>query len=101
MTEFQGDPNLAAAPNGAAAATTNGSSAAAATRRRRPQQISSYSWEDYGEEVRLTIRQSWEWAKVDAEEIGVEWSPRRFRMTIDSRYAAPPACRALLFLRAP
>ncbi|CAM9777116.1 unnamed protein product, partial [Hapterophycus canaliculatus] len=44
-------------------------------RRRRPQQISSYSWEDYGEEVRLTFRQpEWEsWAKVDAEEIFVEW----------------------------
>ncbi|CAM9660491.1 unnamed protein product [Ectocarpus fasciculatus] len=81
----QGD--AASAPNGA---NPNGSSSSSSppvtTRRRRPQQISSYSWEDYGEEVRLTFRQSaWEWAKVEAEEIGIEWGSRRFRMSIDSR----------------
>ncbi|CAN0179120.1 unnamed protein product [Ectocarpus sp. 12 AP-2014] len=74
-------------PNGA---RPNGSSSASSplvtTRRRRPEQISSYSWEDYGEEVRLTFRQSeWEWAKVDADEIEIEWGSRRFRMSIDSR----------------
>ena len=54
--------------------------------RRRAQQITSYSWEDYGEEVRLTFRQSgWEWGKVEEEEIGIEWGTRRFRMSIDSR----------------
>lgn len=54
--------------------------------RRRTEQISSYSWEDYGEEVRLTFRQSgWEWKMVEEEEISVEWGPRRFRLFIDSR----------------
>lgn len=72
-------------------------------RRRRPQQISSYSWEDYGEEVRLTFRQpEWEsWAKVDAEEVFVEWDPRRFRMSIDSRcvYLIVLVLRGLYFAR--
>ena len=55
--------------------------------RRRAQQISSYSWEDYGEEVRLTFRQpGWNWAEVEQEEVEVQWGPRRFRMTIDSRW---------------
>ncbi|CAM9715412.1 unnamed protein product [Pylaiella littoralis] len=92
-------PRLLRKGNTAATASTNGtptngSSSAppsfspppATTTRRRPQQISSYAWEDCGEEVRLTFRQSeWEWAKVEPEEIGVEWGPRRFRMCIDSR----------------
>eukprot|EP00752_Nemacystus_decipiens_P002755 g2573.t1 len=79
----KGDPAAAARTNGEP--KCNGSSPSTAMKR-RPQQISSYSWEDYGEEVRLTFRRSeWEWARVEAEEIGVEWSPRRLRMTIDSR----------------
>eukprot|EP00903_Cladosiphon_okamuranus_P018613 g17133.t1 len=81
----KGDPAAStAATNGGSA--YNGSSPPTTTKRPRPQQITSYSWEDYGEEVRLTFRQSgWEWAKVEAKEIGVEWGPRRFRMSIDSR----------------
>lgn len=52
--------------------------------------------------MRLTFRQpEWEsWAKVSAEEIFVEWDPRRFRMTIDSRYAflvVPVALLGLFF----
>lgn len=56
------------------------------TPRRRAQMITSYAWEDYGEEVRLTFRQSgWDWSKVYEEEVGAEWGPRRFRLSIDSR----------------
>lgn len=85
QNQHQGDSAASAEANGGS--KSNGSSPPTTTKRRRPQQISAYSWEDYGEEVRLTFRQSdWEWAKVEAEEIGVEWGPRRFRMSIDSRY---------------
>lgn len=82
--KHQGDP---AATNGGSASNGSSPPSTTTTKRRRPQQISSYSWEDYGEEVRLTFRQSeWEWARVEVEEIGVEWGLRRFRMSIDSRY---------------
>ncbi|CAM9527457.1 unnamed protein product [Scytosiphon promiscuus] len=94
-------PDGAPPSNGSSSASAPASSSSSSPspppmpsqRRRRPQQISSYSWEDYGEEVRLTFRQpDWDsWAKVAAEEIFVEWDPRRFRMSIDSREYGPHA----------